>query len=549
MLVPATGPAWPIFLIGFMGTGKSTVGRALSADLALPFVDLDHVVEQDAGKSIKEIFDSDGESQFRSLETAALARLASSGPAVIATGGGAPAHADNLELMRRKGLVIALEASLDELDRRIGEGVGRPLWSAGNKETENLFAQRAPIYRRAHSCIMTDGRAISKVGEMAARVVESATRLAHGDLPSSRFVTLEARDYPVVVRRAGLDAAFSLAASQLGDATRVMLITDEVVAGHYLERAKDALRSAGIELAGVAVVASGESSKSMHEFSQLCDRAIAAGLDRSSAIIALGGGVVGDLAGFVASSIFRGIRVVQIPTSLLAMIDASIGGKTGINLQAGKNLVGSFWQPELVYIDPDLLATLSVRERRAAYGEMVKYGLLDGEELMQEIELLGAEVGAPELPDDESFRQRLSRAIQRCASYKAWVVGRDEREKTGERALLNLGHTVAHAIEADVGYGTIVHGEAVALGLLAACRLSARLGLASEELEDRIRQVLARAGLDVHLEPHLRDSVLERIKVDKKRTAGGVRFVTVSTPGACATTHLSHTELVRTLRP
>jgi 3-dehydroquinate synthase len=277
----------------------------------------------------------------------------------------------------------------------------------------------------------------------------------------------------------------------------------------------------------------GEPAKSIGAYAALCDQLVAAGLDRSSAVIALGGGVVGDLAGFAAATIYRGVPLVQVPTTLVAMVDSAIGGKTGINLAAGKNLVGAFWQPRLVLADPDALVTLPARERRAAFGELVKYALIDGEDLYAATEALGPAVardpwaGAP---------PGLGTLIRRCTAIKSWIVSRDEREQSGERALLNLGHTVGHAIEAAAGYGEILHGEAVALGLLAACRVSAALELAPPALERRVADTLASGGLSTDLDPWLRPDVLERIAVDKKRTGTGIRFVALSGPG--------HTRLV-----
>jgi 3-dehydroquinate synthetase len=257
--------------------------------------------------------------------------------------------------------------------------------------------------------------------------------------------------------------------------------------------------------------------------------------------VALGGGVVGDLAGFAAATLFRGVPCIQVPTTLVAMVDSAIGGKTGINLAAGKNLVGAFWQPRLVLADPDVLASLPARERRAAFGELVKYALLDGEDLYAAVDRL-----APALCRDEWSAEAappaLAAVIRRCAAIKAWIVSRDEREESGERALLNLGHTVGHAIEAAAGYGEVLHGEAVGLGLLASCRASAALGLADPSLEARTAATLARAGLPTALDPWLRPDVLERIGVDKKRTAGGLRFVAVTGPGQ---THVMTVELER----
>jgi 3-dehydroquinate synthetase len=249
------------------------------------------------------------------------------------------------------------------------------------------------------------------------------------------------------------------------------------------------------------------------------------------------------------------------------MVDAAIGGKTGINLDTGKNLVGSFWQPAFVLADPEVLSTLPVRERRAAFGELVKYALLDGEELFGAVDQLAPALGREPASSDAAegggsepaeMPPELARVIRRCAAIKAWIVSRDECERTGERALLNLGHTVGHAIETASGYGPILHGEAVALGLLAACRVSARSGLCDSALETRVEKTLAKAGLDTGLDAWLGtsdeasgsppgDGVLSHIGVDKKRTGRSIDFVAIRDVGSPTLIELDLDDLVRIL--
>jgi 3-dehydroquinate synthase len=299
-----------------------------------------------------------------------------------------------------------------------------------------------------------------------------------------------------------------------------------------------------------ANVPAGEASKQHARYAELLELMVQGGLTRGSTIVALGGGMVGDLAGFVAATLYRGIAVVQLPTTVLAMVDSAIGGKTGINIAAGKNLVGAFWQPRAVIADPAVLATLPARELRAAFGELVKYGLLDGEPLLDAVAALAplaaeaAETARPGPLADPGRRAALTRVIARCAAYKSWVVARDERERSGERALLNLGHTVGHAIEAAADY-TVLHGEAVALGLLAACRVSAHLGRCGPALEARVADILARAGLDVALDPWLRPDVLSRIGVDKKRAGSQVKFIVPEAVGRCVVEPLEITAVQR----
>lgn len=533
-----------IFLIGFMATGKTTVGRRLAVLRDLPFVDLDERVEAAAGKPIRDIFAEDGEAAFRALERDALAAVCAEPAAVVATGGGAPVHHNGIDVMKRSGFVVALTAPLAQLKQRVGVTASRPLLAQPDDAIETLNLARVPIYRRAHVCVPTELR----TPQALARII-AGHHAVYEALPpwlreTSTLVGLTGRAYPISIATGGLDR-LGEAIAAVSPADVVGLVSDSNVAPLYADQVRASLESAGMSVAQV-VVPAGEQTKCHAHYADLLDQLVAGGLTRRSIVVAIGGGVVGDLAGFAAATLFRGVRVVQVPTTILAMVDSAIGGKTGINIRAGKNLVGAFWQPELVLADPLVLETLPARERRAAFGELLKYALLDSEELYLVMHEL-----APRLADDgpleRSTLSALGPVIDRCAAIKAWIVSRDEREQTGERALLNLGHTVGHAIEVAAGYGELLHGEAVALGLVAACRVSARVAGCPPALEQRVAETLQRAGLDADAAPWLRDDVLDHIKVDKKRTADGVRFVTLRKIGDATTTSIDLPELVRIL--
>jgi 3-dehydroquinate synthase len=401
-------------------------------------------------------------------------------------------------------------------------------------QAARLAAIRAPFYRRAHAVVDTVGKDLARVAAEVRAVEDVWTRLpaAHR---GAAILALGERSYAVAVS-ASLDA--ELLRGALGGATRVAVITDENVARHHLAPLRRQLPDAElIELAP------GEASKSFATYERTCNALVERGLDRGSAIVALGGGVVGDLAGFVAATLYRGIPVVQLPTTIVAMTDAAIGGKTAIDLPAGKNLVGAFWQPRLVACGLDTLATLPARERRAGFGELWKYALLGGAELWAAVAACAPWAAAPGAlaPPPE-----LGRAIDRSIAYKAEIVGRDEREQTGARLLLNLGHTIGHAIETASG---MLHGEAVALGLLAACRVSARLLGTPRELERELAAALAASGLPTDLDRWLREDVLARVRVDKKRLGAHLRFVAVREVGSCEPIELAVAELPRILRP
>jgi shikimate kinase / 3-dehydroquinate synthase len=546
-----------IFLIGFMAVGKTTVGRLAAELLGLPFVDLDDQVERALGMPVHAIFAVHGEDVFRRHEAEALTRVTSGPAAVVAAGGGAPCHGDNLARMRAHGLVIALTAPLEVIQARVagdeqGAARDRPLLAQPADRIQALHDARLHVYRQAHAGLRTEHRPPAEVAADVARLVRAGEAIPDHALGHAALVALSERTYPVLIMPDSPDLF-----DQLGDRVRaalgpassrsLALISDANVAPLYGARARAALERAGFQVCE-ATVPAGEQSKSIAELSRLCEQ-LAVELDRGSAIVALGGGVVGDLAGFVAATLFRGVACVQVPTTLVAMIDSAIGGKTGINLGAGKNLMGAFWQPRLVLADPRVLETLPARERRAAFGELVKYALLGGDELYAAIEALApAFSGDQAMALSPALEELLTRVIHRAAAMKSWIVSRDEREQSGERALLNLGHTVGHAIEAAAGYGTILHGEAVALGLIAACRVSARLGLCPPELESRVARTLAGAGLDTDLDPWLRNDVLQGLAVDKKRSGRAIGFITVSRPGDCARTELELDQLSRILR-
>jgi 3-dehydroquinate synthase len=340
-------------------------------------------------------------------------------------------------------------------------------------------------------------------------------------------VDLAGRGYNVKIG-AGLIADAGIAVSALG-ARRVGIVTDETVAGLHLKSLQSSLRAAQLESAAV-VVPAGEASKSFPTLERVCGELLAARIERGDVVIALGGGVVGDLAGFAAAILRRGVRLVQIPTTLLAQVDSSVGGKTGINTAHGKNLIGAFHQPSLVLADTDVLDTLPTRAFRAGYAEVVKYGLINDAAFFAWLE---ADWGSV-------FQGGVARAraIATSCAAKADMVARDEFE-TGDRALLNLGHTFGHALEAAVGYDDtrLVHGEGVAIGLALAFRFSARLGLISDAEAERVVAHIAATGLPTRIGDVPGDigdaaHLLALMGQDKKVKAGKLTFILARGIGA-----------------
>ena len=345
--------------------------------------------------------------------------------------------------------------------------------------------------------------------------------------PAEIHVELGQRSYSICLLHDAWDALLEPLERSLGDVSHVLLIADEAVATRWAEPLAQQLGES--YRCDLARIASGEPSKSLEMLGQLWDWMLASGADRRSVVVAVGGGVVGDLAGFAAATYARGLRLVQIPTTLLAMVDSSVGGKTGINLEGGKNLVGAFWQPSLVLIDTATLSTLDDRTYRSGLGEVIKYGVIEDAEFFAWLEQ-----NAAALVDRQPAA--LSHAIRRSCEIKAAVVADDERETSGRRAILNYGHTFAHAIENTAGYGNLLHGEAVTIGMTMAAELARLLGRVDAGFVQRQRELIGRCGLPAQWQAADPEQMIPVMKTDKKVAHASLRFV--------LPTRIGHVELV-----
>ncbi len=502
---PSSSSPPNIVLTGFMGVGKSAVGREVAARLGRPFVDLDDLIEQKAGMSITDIFAQKGEKAFRAQEVMALREVAAQRGLVIATGGGALVDAANREMMARGSLVICLTASVSAIEARIGDAADRPLLAGPDKQQRivALMNERAAAYAEIPHWIDTSEKSISQVADEVIALAESG-------LGGRLRLPVQLHDgsgYDIMLGAGLLQEAPALLHERnlVGD---VVIVSDENVAPHWSGPLLDAFAQSGGR-ATLVTLPAGEAHKNLASIARLYDEFLAAGLDRSGIVIALGGGVVGDMTGFAAATYLRGVRFVQIPTSLLAMVDSSVGGKTGVDLPQGKNLVGAFKQPELVIIDPDLLSTLPPDEFRNGLGEVIKHGIIADARLFAQLEGDGP----------ASLESMIARALR----VKIGVVQRDPFEQ-GERAHLNLGHTFGHAIEQVSGY-TIPHGQGVGLGLIAAARLAAARGLCAPDIPQRVQDVVMRMGLPTQLTGYDPAAIVAAMITDKKRKGGRVRFV------------------------
>src|SRR5574341_707943 len=441
-----------------MGAGKSTVGRRLAERLGMAFVDTDAVVEREARLSVAEIFHRYGEARFRALERRAIGRVAGGRGQVIATGGGAVVDRRNRARLRRAGLTVWLKTNPEVAAARVGGTDHRPLLGDGQRRDTlaHLIAEREPYYREALIHVDTSGQSVE----------EGASALVARLEPGSSVVPVNAgaSKYDVHIGWGTLDRLGEQLAAHTRSCTAAV-ITNPRVGKIYAGRVVTSLNRSGFRPI-VVTIPDGERYKTLRTANRVYDELVRRRFERGDLLVALGGGVVGDLAGFVAATYLRGVRYVQVPTTVVAQVDSSIGGKTGVDHPKGKNLIGAFHHPVMVYADVATLRTLPRREWVAGLAEVIKYGVIADEEFFAYLEgHMGALLKLEERP--------VVRVITRSCQIKASVVARDERE-SDLRRILNYGHTAGHVVETLTGYAAIRHGEAVALGLDFAARLAAR---------------------------------------------------------------------------
>lgn len=512
-----------IILTGFMGTGKTTVGRLLAARLGREFVDTDDLIIARADRTIADIFREEGEARFRAWEAEIAAELAARRGLVIATGGRLMLDPDNAAALGATGPVFCLSAdAADVLARVAVDADKRPLLSGDAPEARvrDLLGRRAAAYARFRP-VETSGRAPEEVAGAIADLLAAGLREI---IP----VRHPGGSYDVVVGESLLPEVLRLADIS-GPAA---VITDDRVGPlHAPSIQKPGFsEKRGFHGLPILTVPAGERHKTLDTVRDLYDGLLAAGLGRDATLIALGGGVVGDVAGFVAATYLRGVDFVLCPTTLLAMVDSSIGGKTGVDLPQGKNLVGAFKQPRLVAADIAAPATLPADEFTAGMAEIVKHGLIADPVLWQRLMLEEWRIDPRRLASDRLLRADLQTLVARAIRVKRDVVEEDPYE-SGRRAVLNLGHTFGHAVEQVSGYA-IRHGEAVAMGLAAAAHLSATLEECSPSLPGQVETALAHLGLPARIPPALDPAALyAAMGSDKKKKAGRLRFVLIRDVG------------------
>ncbi len=480
-----------IFLYGPVGAGKSTVGKILARNLGLPFIDSDEVIETNAGLSIFQIMAERGEPAGRDLETAALKEIINEKESVIALGGGALLRDENRSLVETNGTIIFLSAELDLLLGRLNSDSNKRPLLAGDLQGKltTLLAKRKEHYDSFPLRIHAD----QTPEELASQI----------QMTLGRFHLSAMGEYDVVV-----DSVARLTKSLYQN---FVIVTDENVAKFHLENVKSVFRDSSCEPKSV-IIPAGETYKNLETINYLWKSFLENGLDRKSTVIALGGGVIGDMTGFAASTYMRGISWIAVPTTLLSMVDASIGGKTGFDLPEGKNLIGSFYPPKLVLADPNFLFTLPERELCSGMAEVVKHGIISDPELFH---LCSHGL--------EWMKANLEEIVKRAMAVKIKVIEEDPYEK-GIRATLNLGHTIGHAVEL-VSQFELHHGEAVAIGMVAEAKYAERIGVAKQGLANEIADVLTKLGLPTSIPEEMPpQEILRAMQVDKKRHAASIRF-------------------------
>jgi 3-dehydroquinate synthase len=518
-----------IFIVGFSGTGKSTVGREAAKALGWSFVDTDDVIAETAGQSIEAIFTAHGEARFRDMERRALALTCEEERQVVATGGGIMEDERNRRLMDRNGATVLLEATPTTIHRRLLEEQSesaeprvRPMLESDEPldRIRSLKAARQVNYTRARWTVRTDGLTPTQAAKEVVRGWKAPARRPEpnggtGEDSLAAVVRTSSGEYPVWVGWGTLEEVGDRVRERLAPAA-AYVISDEGVFRHA-RRVQASMEAAGVPT-HMFLLPPGEQSKSLemarHLYSWLAGRRA----ERGHAVLSVGGGVVGDLGGFVAATFLRGMPFAQVPTSLLAMMDASIGGKVAVDLPQGKNLVGAFYQPRFVLTDVQALASLPDRELSSGWAEALKHGLIldeplvcDFEERRDEIRALDAVVATD--------------VIRRSVSIKADVVSRDEKETLGVRVLLNYGHTIGHAIEAATGYGSFLHGEAVSVGMMGAAYIGEAMGLMPGQDVARQRRLLESYGLPVSNPGMDVDAVSQAMLSDKKTVGKSIRWV------------------------
>jgi shikimate kinase/3-dehydroquinate synthase len=474
-----------LILIGFMGSGKDCIGKELARRTGLTFCSTDEMIELAENRTINDIFERNGEPYFRRLEKKILSAIKDLKNVIIATGGGMVLDLQNQKKLAQMGLVVHLIVDAATIRQRLQDDSSRPLLKQPGA-LEKLLADRRGIYDFARIKLNTIDKSPAQI---------AAELLAQIDFPESKKISLKPRQVKVQTPSSTYNVI--IGAGLLGELhnylpyqpRRCAIISNPLVATLFLKQLKNALKAAGMDWLPI-IIPDGEHHKNIKTISRIYDTLLDHHLDRSDLIIGLGGGIITDIAGFVAATLKRGCRLIQVPTTLLAQVDASVGGKTGVNHQLGKNLIGSFYQPDLVGADVNLLNSLPEREFRNGLAEVIKIAVIRDVNLFNLLEEQRHRI----LARDPKL---LVRIVERCVQLKRAIVQADERELGGLRALLNFGHTLGHLYETAGQYRQLKHGEAIAIGMAQEIRISRIVNSLSESDSRRIVDLIAAYGLPI----------------------------------------------------
>ncbi len=515
-----------LVLVGMMGAGKTTVGKLLAKQLGKTFIDSDEEIQKRTGVTIPHIFDVEGEAGFRQRESSVIQDLLKQDDIVLATGGGAVLNPQNRSMLRQNGVVIYLKSSVHDLWQRTRHDHNRPLLQTADPRAklQELVDQRDPLYAEVADITIHTGKQSVQIllARLQRKLDDMGREAVVGSEENMQTLNLELgeRSYPIHIG-SGLLQRLELLLPHLSH-KRTVIVSNTTVAPLYLQQLSEGLNEHGVQVHSI-VLPDGEQYKNSESLGKIYDALLSTRSERSTPLIALGGGVIGDITGYAAATYLRGVPFIQVPTTLLSQVDSSVGGKTGINHLLGKNMIGAFYQPRVVLADTTTLDTLPDKELRAGVAEVIKYGLIRDLPFLEWLEINIEKLLARDT-------NALQYAITRSCQNKAQVVGNDERE-SGDRALLNLGHTFGHAIENGMGYGVWLHGEAVAAGTIMAADLSQRLGWLTAQDVERVRKLFGRAGLPV-ISPKLgAERYLQLMGLDKKVADGKIRFVLLKSLG------------------
>ncbi|MEW6522829.1 MAG: 3-dehydroquinate synthase [Bacillota bacterium] len=517
-----------VYLVGMMGAGKTTTGKSLASRLGLGFLDLDTFIALNTGLEPADWIQSRGEEAFRDAEFQALKIVANLRCTVVATGGGTPLYPGARELMQDTGTVLWLDAPAARLWKRVHSSNNRPLAACENAFL-GLYQERRPVYAAAGQRVDASSDP-DRVVQAIMEILKRTTRRFHLSPPLQ--VVGRAGSYPVLQLSSVAGAGERLSSMCPGP---FLVVAPPLVFSLYGEELRRGLESAGAQTS-YYLIPDGEENKNLDTVGLLYQAFADRRFPRTGTVVALGGGVTGDVAGFAAATYQRGTGLAHVPTTLLAQVDSSVGGKTGVNLPQGKNLVGAFYAPVASLLVPRVVTTLPPAVYRQGLAEVAKCALLAGEEFLCWLEqhaaaLATAEPGA------------VSEAVYRSCRLKADLVSQDELDR-GVRRWLNLGHTLAHALEAASGY-SLAHGDAVAAGLVWAADLSELTGRAAPGLSDRVRVLLDRLGLPLPRPPVSAGDLLSYMELDKKRDQGGLQLVLLDAPGQPVVTNAVTTYWIR----